>query len=736
MIPIEDIILGGNDNIIVNGSERRLEMICNVMKNLPDRVVCVEALKKDANILYNLVKKLKLDVGIVTGDIQVGFDSKIVIVTMETYINALKGRTVDLSVSDRLVIFNNFQYFFDNYRGYLWEEAIISRGDKRLICFSSFIPNANRLKDWIAFATGRKTTLIEKIESITNYKHFILQLTTNEYENMRKEKPKLPYLCKNKKLVQINDISGKVDIEMLHKCLYSAINVDKHLLRGNGLINFTMNALTVYGMFPAAFLTLGIDKCERYAMSVSKKREKVVDNEILKLILSIMETFSDKTDPRFSGLVESELLDRLVYCVSNRVAWYHSGMLPIFKHVVEKIYEMGMLDAVFCTETFPFKCRTLVMTTINRSSGNKGTILDSFSFSQLLDRVGREEVDKFSNVIYLPSLYYNLDPHYPREFIDDQVFTLERLIVGGNYNNSRLFHPNVQDILESEGKLQHLKEKCKKSYGNFGIDFSIGADRDYERFIQFWDSSSEKGEADPEELKWIKEKSNDQSFISGLMEYHSTGHFVTNIKREVIAQHKKLVNFLTDLGFLSAHGLTRYGKAALSFSGGIDYLPLILIMDGMKNLSPERIIGILSLFVYTEFRFMPENRDLEEDYQELAGEDHYLFLMSKGKMSEAIRKFLITSEKYELPTNINRQVPLSKIVTYWTSSKNRDLPSFSVLNKVHPGILLKSLVRMKSVLFEAMNAAACLGNQELSRKLEAAVKLLGDFDFYTRNRSC
>lgn len=734
MIPTEDIILNGNDSIIANGIEKRQEVICNVTRALPDKIICVEALKKDATTLYALVKKFTKDVGIITGDVQIGFNSRIVIVTMETYVNAIKGRTTDFSVSDRLVIFNNFQYFFDNYRGHLWEEAVISSGGRRIICFSSFIPNAAKLKNWAEFVTGRKTILIEKIESVTNYKHFILQLTTNEYENMRKDKPKLPYLFKNKKLVQINDISGAMDIEMLHKCLYSAYRVDKHLLRGNGLINFTMNALTVYGMFPAAFLTLGIDKCERYAISVSKKRERASDNEVSKLVLSIMESFSDKADSRFRGLVESELFERLVYCVSNRVAWYHSGMLPIFKHVVEKIYEKGMLDAVFCTETFPFKCRTLVMTTINRSNGNKGSVLDSFSFSQLLDRVGREEVDKFANVIYLPSLYYN---NREMEIIEDQIFTLERLIVGRNYNNARLFHPNVQDILESEGRMEDLKEKCKKSYGNFGIDFSISADRDYERFIRFWDSQGEEGEEE-EELNWVKEKSNDQNFVAGLMEYHSTGHFVTNIKREVISQHRKLVDFLIDLGFIApSGGLTKYGKASLQYGGGVDYLPLVLIMEKMESLSPECIIGIVSLFVYTEFRFMPENRDLEEDYMggETNGEDHYLFLMGNEKMSEAIRKFLTVSEKHSLPTNIHRQVPLSKMVTYWTSNKSKDLPSFSMLNKVHPGILLKSLVRMKSVLFESINCAARLGNKNIKHKLEESVKLLGDFDFYTRNRS-
>lgn len=92
---------------------------------------------KDFSAEYGLEK-----VGLVTGDVVINSQAKIVVMTTEIYRNMVVSDDEEIK-KVAYVIFDEIHYINDVERGYVWEESIIYSPDSvRFLCLSATIPNA------------------------------------------------------------------------------------------------------------------------------------------------------------------------------------------------------------------------------------------------------------------------------------------------------------------------------------------------------------------------------------------------------------------------------------------------------------------------------------------------------------------------------------------------------------------------------------------------------------------
>ena len=88
------------------------------------------------------------------------------------------------------------------------------------------------------------------------------------------------------------------------------------------------------------------------------------------------------------------------------VCYHHSGLIPIFKEVVEIIFKLGLIKVLFATETFAvgvnMPTRTIVFTELIKTTNMCKRFLNTAEYKQMSGRAGRRGKDTNGTVILLP----------------------------------------------------------------------------------------------------------------------------------------------------------------------------------------------------------------------------------------------------------------------------------------------------------------------------------------------
>ena len=83
---------------------------------------------------------------------------------------------------------------------------------------------------------------------------------------------------------------------------------------------------------------------------------------------------------------------------------YHSGIVPVFREMIEMLFAKGYVKLLFATETFAvvnMPTGTVLFTGMKKFSGNGFRNLYSHEYTQMAGRAGRRGCDKIGNVIHL-----------------------------------------------------------------------------------------------------------------------------------------------------------------------------------------------------------------------------------------------------------------------------------------------------------------------------------------------
>ena len=374
-------------------------------------VIYTAPIKALSNQKYHeFTKKFpSLQVGIFTGDNKHNPSADVLIMTTEILQNKLIHPTashLDFEM-DRVgcVIFDEVHYLDDEDRGTVWEKSIILLPQRiQMVMLSATIGKKELFAEWIERIKERKVVICstdKRVVPLMYYQFF----TANPKIIDNTKDPSLKRLLESKQNVldTINDDS----MDKNKKCL----KLLKEPTHRKQVLNQLCIQLRQKEMFPCLCFVFSRKQVEELAQDITTplfdKDEKDYEIEPVcrQLLVSRLTNWKE-----YMALPEYRFY---VDLLNKGIGVHHAGMLPVFREMMEILYDQKYIKVLFATETFAIglnmPTKTVCFTSVYKHDGHSLRTLYPHEFIQMSGRAGRRNIDTIGHVILLTNLYTPLE---------------------------------------------------------------------------------------------------------------------------------------------------------------------------------------------------------------------------------------------------------------------------------------------------------------------------------------
>lgn len=160
-------------------------------------------------------------------------------------------------------------------------------------------------------------------------------------------------------------------------------------------------------MLPAIAFVFSRKMVETYA--------KAIQTNILEFDSKIPYTMRDECDkilrklPNYEEYMRLPEYDELTKLLEKGIGIHHSGMIPVFREIVEKMISKGAVKLLFATESFAIgldcPIRTAVFTSLTKFDGHNMRYLLPHEYSQAAGRAGRRGLDTIGHVVHCNNMF-------------------------------------------------------------------------------------------------------------------------------------------------------------------------------------------------------------------------------------------------------------------------------------------------------------------------------------------
>ena len=382
------------------------------------------------------------EIGLITGDTLINPDAPVVVMTTEIYRNMLYSTPIgEVGTSIRnvqAVVLDECHYISNQGRGTVWEESIIySPPQIQLVALSATIGNPEELCNWI-------NTVRYSHSEDGNFSECML--VNSDFRPV----PLKFYFSHSKGLFNLFNSQNKKLNPKLKKLLVTNRR-GKFNQRDCPSIKSIVKQLSSSNMLPAIYIIFSRRGCDQAVESLayinlvtvveSKKillyllyfllienlelQEKVVnfaqqEHEIAyDKIMSFLANNQGAGEELVDYLSETPLLkERLLRFLAENselvrssqiepltrgIAAHHAGILPAWKELVERLFELGLVKIVFATATLAaginMPARTTVISALKKRSDDGLRYLTPSEFLQIAGRAGRRGMDEVGYVV-------------------------------------------------------------------------------------------------------------------------------------------------------------------------------------------------------------------------------------------------------------------------------------------------------------------------------------------------
>lgn len=314
-------------------------------------------------------------VGLLTGDISINRDAPIVVMTTEIFRNMLYGTRIGETGTSLLdveaVVLDECHYMNDRQRGTVWEESIIyCPPEIQLLALSATVANSDQLTDWLQNVHG-PTDLI--------------------YSDFRPV-PLEFYYCHGKGLFPLLDASN-TRINPRLKKRGSPRRGGRPGRRDRLGLGFIISQLQQRDMLPAIYFIFSRRGCDKSVEEVGHL-SLVTEVEAARLKEKIDQFLAWNPEAVRAGQLEP---------LYRGIAAHHAGILPLWKSLVEELFQEGLIKVVFATETLAaginMPARTTVISSLSKRTDNGHRLLNPSEFLQMAGRAGRRGMDERGHVV-------------------------------------------------------------------------------------------------------------------------------------------------------------------------------------------------------------------------------------------------------------------------------------------------------------------------------------------------
>lgn len=385
-------------------------------------------------------------VGLITGDTIVNAQATIVVMTTEIFRNMLYETPigqVGTSLNNvSTVILDECHYISNRGRGTVWEESIIyCPSEVQIVALSATIGNPEIFTEWInrtriaahedhpeseihrcqlvdsdhrpvplKFFYSNKRGLFPLFDKSGSKMNPKLRSRDNAPQGKRRKRRRedCPSLFTIVRQLRKNDFLPAIYIIFSRRgCDRSVTQLDdvtlvtpeEAKLLSATLLHFFLDnqpklqekILTVSGQLPT-LNRLFTDFIAKNPFSTEKLVDYLDDNVELKQ--QIWEFLGKEAKFARPGQVEPLL---------RGIAAHHAGILPAWKELVEKLFEMGLVKLVFATATLAaginMPARTTIISALSKRSDEGHRMLTPSEFLQMAGRAGRRGMDEVGHVV-------------------------------------------------------------------------------------------------------------------------------------------------------------------------------------------------------------------------------------------------------------------------------------------------------------------------------------------------
>ncbi|KAL3794566.1 hypothetical protein HJC23_008022 [Cyclotella cryptica] len=439
------------------------------------RAIYTSPIKALSNQKYrDFRNKFGDDVGLITGDMQIGADGSCLVMTTEI-LRSMLYRGADLIRDIEWVIFDEVHYINDSERGVVWEEVIIMLPDYvNLIFLSATTPNTIEFSEWIG-RTKRKPVHVIR----TNYRP--VPLSHNLWAGLKLHKlmegregfnPK-GYAEAAKALLPLSVRAAQDDKAKGVKGKAAPPTIKPSSKPGSqqgskqdwlSLARY----LEREGLMPTIYC---VQKCEEIANMLRSLDLNTAAER------SLVQSFTIQTVARLSP-VDSNLPQVIATCemVKRGIGVHHGGLLPILKEMVEILFSRNLIKILFATETFAMgvnmPARSVVFNSIRKHDGVQFRELQPGEYTQMAGRAGRRGLDKVGTVIIC--CFGSVPP--------DQV-VLRNMLTGSStklQSQFRLTYTMILNLLRVED--MSVEGMIKRSFSEFATQRALTTN-DYPKLL-------------------------------------------------------------------------------------------------------------------------------------------------------------------------------------------------------------------------------------------------------------
>jgi superfamily II RNA helicase len=370
------------------------------------------------------------NVGILTGDVQVNSQAPILVMTTEILRNMFY-----LQPPENLgyVVLDECHYMGDEGRGTVWEEIIINcPKDVPLVALSATVSNIDEIAAWIS-DIHRPIVAIQHPVRPVPLEYFLVDPQGN--------------------IMRARDMVKKG-----HALLKDDGRGHQHRRRHGPDLGRLLLQLQARRWLPAIYFIFSRAGCEAVLRRCLRDGIRFIDGPGADEV----ETAIEKTLSDYPSIAPEGELNRLIFDgLRQGIGIHHAGMLAPLKRLTEVLFERGLVQVVFATETMSLgihmPAKSVVIENLRKRSDYGFRTLRVGELTQMAGRAGRRGID--SNGMCLVVVE-------GREALNEAL----RLIKGEPEpieSRFRIGYSSAAMLIQSLHDPQAIRKTIERSFGQF-----------------------------------------------------------------------------------------------------------------------------------------------------------------------------------------------------------------------------------------------------------------------------
>jgi superfamily II RNA helicase len=598
----------------------------------------------------------QISTGIITGDNKHNPLADCLIMTTEILMIMLQKRgiklnemtfNIDIENDVYAIVFDEVHYINDMERGNVWEKSLMTIPKNiSIIMLSATIDKPQNFLSWVHSINKNPSYLLSNEKRVVPLKFSYGIFMTKINKFLEKD---TNWINKFNPLMESDE--KYIKEEVMNKYMFFSNYFQENKTNFKWLITECAKQLHQQDLCPAIFFVFSKKMCFTLADSIAERfnddKESIQVEKDIAYYLSKLEHKDDyKKTPQYYKLLD---------LARKGIAVHHSGLIPVFKEIIEMLFSKNLIKVLFATETFAvglnMPTKTVVFTDISKFDNSGKRLLHSHEFIQMSGRAGRRGLDKVGHVVLLPQIFR--DPVERVEF--------KNLMIGNPQTIVSKFYVDENLILDS------IKQNNFDNIEEFVKGTLMKAQSDKQKIV--FDNKIKELE-----LKSSRYIIKNKEIFD---EYEKIQLVLNDVIQPSQGQRKKLINRIKQIEQLSEY------KKEFSF-----YTSLKDILKNLDTAKKDRemLDSYIGIEIKDKIKYLNDNRYFNENELTLKGSVALLF----RELDNMIGTELIFSQFVD-DLDERKYLSLLTLITEGRNIETYDIPDshieiFSFVDQMFPNI--------------------------------------------------